>query len=134
MKKEDFKTLVDLMVLCRSKMEKYYDVLKIDEVWDDFNKTITFLLSQLYEDNALMYILDEYLDGNSSPLTIQQEDGTVIEYPLNTEEDVWRAMELYRKCSCGGSCKCGSHKKKEEKKAETPRSSAVDDLLKKIQK
>lgn len=97
MKFKDFKKIYETLVICHSKMEKYYDVLKIDEVWNEHNEAITLLLEQIYEKTAITFILDEWLDGNRSPITYKdRETGAVIEVPLNTLEDLWKAMETYR--------------------------------------
>lgn len=106
MKFKDFKKIYNTLVECHDKMEKYYNVLKIDEVWNEHNEAITLLLEQIYEKTAVNYVLNEWLDGNRSPITYKDnETGNIIEVPLNTLEDLWRAMESYRLDKCSDSAK-----------------------------
>lgn len=96
MKFERFKYLVSGLKACYDKMDKYYNVLKIDEVWDDFNKMITFLLEEVYQPQAIEYILDEWLRGNKEPIRYKLEDGTELEKPVSTLRQLWSVMETYR--------------------------------------
>ena len=54
-------------------------------------------LSDIYEQEAIQFILFEWLAGNKSDLRVPINTDTVVIYPLETVEDLYKVMELYKK-------------------------------------
>lgn len=97
MKFNNFKRIMNDIEKCQKLENRYYNILKIDAVWNDHNTVISDLLIEIYGQPAVDYILYEYLSGNKSPITITDDKtGEVTVQPLNTLKDLWHAMEKHK--------------------------------------
>ena len=67
-----------------------------ESIFNKHNLLISTLLESIYESDAITYILYEWLTGNKSELNVTLEDGTKIVYPLDTMEDLYKVMEMYK--------------------------------------
>lgn len=65
------------------------------EIFDTHNRLIALLLESIYDADAVAYVLFEWMNGNTSPLSMKQEDGSELILPLETLHDVWVAMEKF---------------------------------------
>lgn len=95
LKLEQFKDMVALLqetFKVSSKAGKYIK----SSVFSPFDKLIMMLLGNIYEQEAIQFILFEWLNGNKSPLTVPIDEQTTVVYPLNTVEDLYKAMEIYK--------------------------------------
>lgn len=93
---EQFKQVVTLLEKTSSVVNdasKYVNM----STFEAHNLLVSTLLETIYEPDAVAYILYEWLIGNKNELTVTSKDGTSIVYPMETLEDLYRAMELYKK-------------------------------------
>lgn len=94
----NYKQFKDIIILLEDtskvvdKASKYVHV----SLFEKHNRLISALLEKIYEPDAISFILFEWLTGNKSELHQTLEDGTVIVYPLETMEDLYRVMEMYK--------------------------------------
>lgn len=96
MKLEQFKDMIALLqetFKVSSKAGKYVK----QSVFAPFDKLIMMFLSGIYEQDAIQFILFEWLAGNQSDLRVPIDTDTVVTYPLETVEDLYTVMELYKK-------------------------------------
>ena len=66
-------------------------------VFTPFDKLIMIYLSDIYMQDAIQFILFEWLAGNKSALRVPIDTDIVVTYPLETVEDLYTVMELYKK-------------------------------------
>lgn len=90
----DFKNIVELLKASVKEQEKCRDIIQ-PQVFEEHNQLITALLKQLYSEYAVDYILNEWLCGNKSPILFTDNDGNTTQIPMNTVNELWRAMGAY---------------------------------------
>ena len=88
----DFKNIVELLKASVKEQEKCRDIIQ-PQVFEKHNQLITALLKQLYNEYAVDYILNEWLCGNKSPILFTDNDGNTTQIPMNTVNELWKAME-----------------------------------------
>ena len=91
-----FKKVVTLIVESTKEVEDCKKYIK-EKVFDKHNELVYTLLESIYDEKALSYILYEWLLGNTSPLKVKIDENTELIYEVETIEDLWKAMELYKK-------------------------------------
>lgn len=95
MKFKTFKTIIEGLQDAHEIMDNMYEYIR-PEIFEKHNRVISELLTVIYGEYVVSYILDEWLSGNTSPIRLTQDDGTVIETPVKTVHDLWKAMEALK--------------------------------------
>lgn len=93
---KEFKNIVTLLKNCVDTQNKCVNIL-YPAVFEEHNILISALLKQIYNEYSVEYILSEWLCGNKSPIIFTNNEGVVVEIPINTVRDLWKAMETYGK-------------------------------------
>lgn len=92
----DFLKMLDMINKCHDITEGCANFVNTN-IFTPFNQLVYLLMSQVYDETAIKYILDEWLMGNKTELTITKDNGAEIIIPLETRKDLWKAMEQYKK-------------------------------------
>ena len=92
---DQFKTIIELLEETSNTVNKASKYVHAS-LFNKHNTLISALLETIYTPEAITYILYEWLTGNKSELRVKVDEDTTIIYPLNTVEDLYKAMELYK--------------------------------------
>lgn len=95
MKLQTFKEIVSLFEKCiqvRSDATKFVKA----KTFEPFTDLHLYLLTEIYQEEAVKFIFLEWLGGNKNPLKVELDRDTSVIYPLETVEDLHKAMELYK--------------------------------------
>lgn len=95
MKYSQFKDIILLLKSSSDVVDKSSKYVHTD-IFEEHNKLISALLEAIYLPDAVSNILYEWLIGNKSPLQVTVDENCIISYPLETMEDLYKVMEMYK--------------------------------------
>lgn len=94
MRFNEFKKIINLLKSCVQVQDNCKDILQ-QHIFEEHNELITLLLKKIYNEYSVDYILNEWLCGNKSPIIFTDNEGATIQIPMNTINELWKAMETY---------------------------------------
>ena len=90
----DFQHIVRLLEQC-VQLQKGSEGYINPYLFNTHNELITALLEQVYNKDAIEYILNEWLCGNTTPIMLKTNEGVEVEIPVKSLQQLWKAMETY---------------------------------------